>query len=368
MKDITEIQDYSRLVTEISSLIEQGRKTVVSYVNTALVATYWLIGREIVEYEQKGEERAKYGEALLENISTDLSRKFGKGWGIANLRAIRQFYVIYKDFEKRYTLCSESVLDEAQSQISPMTLIEAFNKIFPLSWSHYRLLMRLDEPFKREFYESECIKGNWSVRQLDRQIQSMLYDRTALSKRKVSVIEKAHKDRIALKPEDEIKDPYILEFLGLKDEYSESQLEEALIRHLENFLLELGAGFTFAARQKRLTIEGRHFRIDLLLYHRALRCLVAIDLKIGEFDHADAGQMNLYLNYLKDKEKLPDENDPIGLILCTDKNKTIAEYALGGMTNRIFASKYKLQLPDPEVIRLEIENERNRLLEMKIVE
>jgi predicted nuclease of restriction endonuclease-like (RecB) superfamily len=196
----------------------------------------------------------------------------------------------------------------------------------------------------------------------------MLYDRTALSKRKVSVIEKAHKNLIILKPEDEIKDPYILEFLGLKDEYSESQLEEALIIHLEKFLLELGTGFTFVARQKRITIEGRHFRIDLLLYHRALRCLVAIDLKIGEFDHADAGQMNLYLNYLKDKEKLPDENDPIGLILCTDKNKTIAEYALGGMNNRIFASKYKLQLPDPEVIRSEIENERNRLWEMKIIE
>jgi predicted nuclease of restriction endonuclease-like (RecB) superfamily len=228
--------------------------------------------------------------------------------------------------------------------------------------------MRLDEPFKREFYESECIKGNWSVRQLDRQIQSMLYERTALSKRKLAVIAKAHEKPIVLKPEDEIKDPYILEFLGLKDEYSESQLEEALIRHLEHFLLELGNGFTFVARQKRITLEGSHFRLDLLFYHRILRCLVAIDLKVGEFSHADAGQMNLYLNYLKDREKLPEENDPVGLILCTDKKKTVVEYALGGMSNRIFASKYKLQLPDPQVLKAEIEHEKQRLLEMKISE
>src|SRR4030066_924207 len=207
-------------------------------------------------------------------------------------------------------------------------------------------------------------KGNWSVRQLDRQIQSMLYDRTALSKRKVSVIEKANKNQIILKPEDEIKDPYILEFLGLKDEYSESQLEDALIKHLEHFMLELGNGFTFVERQKRITLEGSHYRLDLLLYHRVLKCLVAIDLKIGEFSHADAGQMNLYVNYLKDREKLPEENDPVGLILCADKKKTVVEYALGGMSNRIFASKYKLQLPDPEVLKVEIEHEKQRLIEM----
>jgi predicted nuclease of restriction endonuclease-like (RecB) superfamily len=227
--------------------------------------------------------------------------------------------------------------------------------------------MRLDESTKREFYESECIRGNWSVRQFDRQIQSMLYERTALSKRKLAVIDKAHEKPVILTPEDEIKDPYVLEFLGLKDEYSELQLEEALIKHLELFLLELGAGFTFVARQKRISLEGSHFRLDLLLYHRILRCLVAIDLKIGEFSHADAGQMNLYLNYLKDREKLPDENDPVGLILCSDKRQTVVEYALGGMTNKIFASKYKIQLPDPEVLKTEIERERQRLLEMNIV-
>ena len=300
------------------------------------------------------------------------------------MRAVRQFYLIYGDIEKRYTLCSESGKPDKikirrtlcselvpskilLSKLQPLS-VESFNTFFPLSWSHYRLLMRLDEPFQREFYESECITGNWSVRQLDRQIQSMLYERTALSRRKLAVIAKAHEKPILRKPEDEIKDPYILEFLGLKDEYSESQLEEALIHHLEHFLLELGNGFTFVARQKRITLEGSHYRLDLLLYHRILRCLVAIDLKIGEFTHADAGQMNLYVNYLKDKEKLSEENDPVGLILCTGKKKTVVEYALGGMNNRIFASKYKLQLPAPEVLKIEIEHEKQRLIEMKIVE
>ena len=382
MKHLSKSNKYSTLVTDLASLIDQGRRTAVRYVNTALVATYWLVGRRVVEYEQKGKERAEYGEALLKRLSGDLTKQFGKGWGEPHLRAIRQFYLIYGDIEKRYTLCSESgkpdetnirhtpCIELSPSPILPSKLqtlsVEFFNTLFPLSWSHYRLLMRLDEPFKRELYESECIRGNWSVRQLDRQIQSMLYERTALSKRKLAVIAKAHEKPIVLKPEDEIKDPYVLEFLGLKDEYSESQLEDALIRHIEHFLLELGTGFTFVARQKRINIEGSFYRLDLLLYHRVLRCLIAIDLKIGEFTHADAGQMNLYVNYLKDKEKLSDENDPVGLILCTDKKKTVVEYALGGMNNRIFASKYKLQLPNPKVLKAEIEHERQRLVEMKI--
>jgi predicted nuclease of restriction endonuclease-like (RecB) superfamily len=383
MKKSIKTQNYSTLITDLASLIEQGRKTAVRYVNTALVATYWLMGRRIVEYEQKGKERAEYGEALLNRLSGDLTKQFGKGWGEPHLRAVRQFYLIYGDIEKRYTLCSVfgkpdkiNIRYTLCGELLPSKIlhsklqtlsVESFNTLFSLSWSHYRLLMRLDEPFQREFYESECIRGNWSVRQLDRQIQSMLYERTALSRRKLAVIAKAHEKPIILKPEDEIKDPYILEFLGLKDEYSESQLEDALIHHLEHFLLELGNGFTFVSRQKRITLEGSHYRLDLLLYHRILRCLVAIDLKIGEFTHADAGQMNLYVNYLKDREKLPEENDPVGLILCTGKKKTVVEYALGGMNNRIFASKYRLQLPDPKVLKTEIEHEKQRLLEMKIV-
>lgn len=378
MKKVTKTNKYSTLVTDLASLIDKGRRTAVRHVNTALVATYWFIGRRIVEYEQKGKERAEYGEALLKHLSEDLTKQFGKGWGEPHLRAVRQFYLIYSYIENRYTLCSKPVksikTDIRRTPCSELVDVklqtlsgESFGIILPLSWSHYRLLMRLEEPFKREFYESQCVSGNWSVRQLDRQIQSMLYERTALSKRKMAVIAKSHEKPITLKPDDEIKDPYILEFLGLRDEYSESQLEEALIRHLEHFLLELGNGFTFVARQKRITLEGSHYRLDLLLYHRVLRCLVAIDLKIGEFTHADAGQMNLYVNYLKDKEKLSDENDPVGLILCTDKKKTVVEYALGGMNNRIFASKYKLQLPNPKVLKAEIEHERQRLVEMKII-
>lgn len=368
MKKITKTQNYSNLITDLTSLIEQGRKAAVRYVNTALVATYWLMGRRIVEFEQKGKVRAEYGESTLSKISEDLTKKFGKGFSFPQLKNIRQFYLTCS--EKSYTLSSQfrqSEKSQTMSSQSKDLIPKILYEKFPLSWSHYCLLMRLDEPFKREFYEVECIRGNWSVRQLDRQIQSMLYERAALSKRKLSVIAKAHEKPITLRPEDEIKDPYILEFLGLKDEYSESQLEEALIKYLEHFLLELGIGFAFVARQKRITLEGSHYRLDLLFYHRILRCLVAIDLKIGDFTHVDAGQMNLYLNYLKAKEKFPGENDPVGIILCTDKKKTVVEYALGGMSNKIFASKYRLQLPDPEVLKTEIEHERQRLLEMKIV-
>jgi hypothetical protein len=227
VKRSTKIQNYSSLITDLDSLIEQGRTAAVRYVNTALVATYWLMGRKIVEYEQKGKERAEYGKELLQKLSQDLNKRFGRGFSPDNLEAMRSFYLNYP------INISETVSrnSEITSAIYPLT------ERFTLSWSHYRLLMRLDEPFKREFYEAECIRGNWSVRQLDRQIQSMLYERTALSKRKLAVIAKAHEKPITLKPEDEIKDPYILEFLGLKDEYSESQLEEALIKHLEHFLL-----------------------------------------------------------------------------------------------------------------------------------
>ncbi len=365
-------QTYSALITDLASLIEHGRKAAVRYVNTALVATYWLIGRRIVEHEQKGEKRAEYGEELLVCLAGDLSARFGKGFSKSNLFMMRAFYLTYPERQIFQTVSGKFLpaggKDKTQKIQTVSGISETLMHKFLLSWSHYCLLMRLEEPFKREFYEAECVRGNWSIRQLDRQIQSMLYERTALSRRKLAVIAKAHGELVTLKPEDEIKDPYILEFLGLKDEYSETQLEEALIRHLERFLLELGTGFAFVARQKRITLEGRHYRLDLLLYHRILRCLVAIDLKIGEFSHADAGQMNLYVNYLKDKEKLPGENDPVGLILCTDNKKTVVEYALGGMSNRIFTSKYRLQLPAPEVLKAEIEHEKQKLIEMKVAE
>lgn len=369
MTKLADHGDYLSLISDLALLVEAGRKAAVRYVNTALTGTYWLMGKRIVEYEQKGKKRAAYGEATLQRLSEDLTQRFGKGFSLPQLKNVRLFYLTYP--EKSYTLSSQlNNVEKGQTSSSqsvapkPATPWERF----PLSWSHYSLLMRLEDPLKRDFYEAEALKGDWSIRQLDRQIQSMLYERAALSKRKLSVLAKAHREPIVLTPEDEIKDPYVLEFLGLKDEYSETQLEEALIKHLEHFLLELGTGFTFVARQKRITLEGAHYRLDLLFYHRVLKCLVAIDLKIGEFTHADAGQMNLYVNYLKDREKLPDENEPIGIILCTDKRQTVVEYALGGLSNRIFASKYRLQLPDPELLKTEIEHEKQRLLEMKITE
>ncbi len=294
MKKVTKTHNYSTLITDLANLIEQGRKATVRSVNTVLVAIYWLIGRKIVEYEQKGKGRAEYGETLLKKLSVDLTKRLDRGFGYVNLNLMRQLYLTCPPQKILQILSEESSKTKKKQTLSAelLTILQipseeshialksqTLSAKFPLSWSHYCLLFRIDESFERDFYEAECIRGNLSVRQLDRQIQSMLYERTALSKRKLAVIAKAHEKPIILKPEDEIKGPYILEFLGLKDEYSESQLEEALISHLEHFLLELGNGFTFVARQKRITLEGSHYRLDLLLYHRVSRCLVAIDLK-----------------------------------------------------------------------------------------
>ena len=350
--------NYNNFIKELAAVIDAGRHTAVRYVNVALVATYWSIGRRMVEYEQAGKQRAEYGQELLKRISKDLTIKFGRGFSPDNLEAMRRFYSVYK--------ISETPSRKLEPQDTDF--ITGYAARFKLSWSHYRLLIGVEEPEKRAFYETACKEGNWSVRQLDRQIHSLLYDRTALSKRKKAVIAKAQEKSIVPKPEDEIKDPYILEFLNLKDEYSESELEEALIKHLEHFLLELGTGFTFVARQKRITLEDTHYRLDLLFYHRVLKCLVAIDLKLDKFTHADAGQMNLYLNYLKDREKLAGENDPVGIILCTGKKETVVKYALGGMSNQIFTSRYKLQLPDPKTLEAELEHEKQRLLEYKIIQ
>lgn len=242
-----------------------------------------------------------------------------------------------------------------------LKILQTVSGEFLLSWSHYVRLMVLDEPEKREFYEEEARRAGWPVRQLDRQINSMLYERVALSRKKGELLRKAEQKPDLVTAGEEIKDPYILEFLGLPEPYSEKDLESALIRHLTDFLLELGYGFTFVARQKRLQVGSESYYIDLLFYHRYLRCLVVIDLKIGKFTHADVGQMNLYLNYLSEKETLKGENPPIGLILCAEKDEAVAQYALGGLNNKMFASRYKLQLPDPDILKREIDAERRRL-------
>lgn len=233
--------------------------------------------------------------------------------------------------------------------------------IFPLSWSHYVRLLALDDSYKRDFYEEEARRAGWSVRQLDRQINAVLYERFALSRKEGEILEQAEQSQTPITPEEEIKDPYILEFLGLPEPHSEKDLESALIQHLADFLLELGYGFTFVARQKRLQVGSESYYLDLLLYHRRLRCLVVIDLKVGKFTHADAGQMNLYLNYLRENETLEEEEPPIGLILCTEKDEAVVHYALGGLSNHVFASRYQLQLPAPEILQREIEAERRRL-------
>lgn len=365
MKHAAPDHGYSDLIRNLTALIEDGRRTAVRAVNTALVLTCWRMGQRIVEYEQEGKKRADYGEAILRRVSEELTKRFGRGFSLAQLKSMRRFYLLYS--EKGYTLSSQL----PENSIEHVSISHQKSKVTPgpnlrLSWSHYRLLISIDDSFQREFYEAESLRGNWSVRQLDRQIQSMLYERTALSKRKLAVIAHANEKPIALTPENEIKDPYVLEFLGLKDEYSETDLEAALIQHLERFLLEFGTGLTFVARQKRISLENSHFRLDLLFYHRGLRCLVAIELKTRKFAPGDAGQMNLYLNYLKDREMLPGENDPIGIILCSAREQTVVEYALGGLSSRVFAARYRLQLPDPATLSAEVERERKRLSEMLV--
>jgi predicted nuclease of restriction endonuclease-like (RecB) superfamily len=297
------ITGYDAILSDISGLLESARRASARTVNAIIAATYWEIGRRIVNVEQAG-SRSKadyYGEQIIERLAKDLSAQFGRGFGRRNLFQMRAFYLAYPK------------IVQTPSALSPNA-----STSFPLPWSHYVRLLSIDDLDAREFYETEALRGGWSVRQLDRQINSMFYHRTALSRNKAAMLTKG----VKTKPEDrmtaeeEIKDPYILEFLALKDEYSESQLEEALIRHLESFLLELGGDFTFVGRQKRLRIGDHWFRVDLLFFHRRLRCLVIIDLKLGEFTHADAGQMHMYLNYAREHWTNPDENPPVGLTAC----------------------------------------------------
>jgi predicted nuclease of restriction endonuclease-like (RecB) superfamily len=368
--------DYGNLLRKITSLLEMARRAAARSVNTILTATYWEMGRRIVEFEQHGARRAEYGKRLLERLSKDLSSQFGKGFGYSNLNLIRQFYLTYsKRIRNLQTASGEFAGGEksrvASALLPPATgkkeigvrILQTVSGEFPLSWSHYVRIMGLDELEKREFYEEEAHRAGWSVRQLDRQINSMLYERVALSRKKGELLRRAEQRPDVVTAGEEIKDPYVLEFLGLPEPYSEKDLESALIRHLADFLLELGYGFTFVARQKRLQIGSESYYIDLLFYHRHLRCLVVIDLKIGKFTHADVGQMNLYLNYLRDNATLEGENPPIGLILCAEKDEAVAQYALGGLNNKMFASRYKLQLPDPKILKREIEAERRRLEE-----
>ena len=320
---------------QIKRILSEARNKVYQTANFAMVEAYWNIGKSIVE-QQGGEEKAEYGVRLIAELSKQMSTDFGKGFTVANLKNMRQFYLT---FPKSYALRSE------------------------LSWTHYRLLMRVENKNARRFYIEEAIKSNWSTRQLERQINSFFYERLLSSQNKEKVSEEIQKLESAKVPEDIIRDPYVLEFLGLnpKDDFYESDLEEALITHLQKFLLELGRGFSFVARQKRITFDGRHFRIDLVFYNYILKCFVLIDLKIGDFTHHDLGQMQMYVHYYERELMNKGDNPPIGIVLCADKSESIVKYTLPENETQIFASKYKLYLPSEEELSQELQREYRAL-------
>ena len=321
----------THFVDNVRTLIIQAQQSLVRQVNSAMVFTYFELGKQIVEQEQKGKEQADYGTFLLVELSKKLTVEFGKGYSKRNLELMRKFYLSYKI---------------AKTPFSQL-----------LSWSHYLLLMRIDNQEERSFYEIETEKNNWSFRELNRQINSGLFNRLQLSKDKNEVRKLASKGQIIEKPADLIKDPYVLEFLQLPDapEYSENQLEQAIIDRLEHFLLELGKGFTFVGRQVRFTFEEEHFRVDLVFYNRLLRCFVLIDLKIGKLKHQDLGQMQMYVNFYDRFVKTADELPTIGIILCKDKKDTMVEITLPKDNTQIFASKYMLYLPKEEELKKIIE-------------
>jgi len=319
---------------EIHDLLHKARQNIISNVNSTMTKTYFLIGKRIVEEEQNGNKRAEYGKNLIKMLSEKLTKEFGKGFSETNLEQMRKFFKVYG---------------------IPQTLSEEFQ--FNLSWSHYLILMRIENINTRNFYEIEAFENNWSLRELKRQVNSSLYERLVLSKDKEKVKELAVKGQIIEKAQDVIKDPYILEFLGLdeKSDYSENKLETEIINKLEMFLLELGKGFTFVGRQVRFTFDERHFRVDLVFYNRLLKCFVLIDLKIGEVTHQDLGQMQMYVNYYDRYVKLPDENDTIGIIICKNKNDTLVKLTLPKDNNQIFASRYTTILPSLDEFKKIIE-------------
>lgn len=324
-KEIVSKNIYSR----IHHIIENARGNIMRAVNSEMVQAYWLIGKEIVEEEQKGKGRAEYGKKLLENLAVNLKADFGEGFDDSNLRYIRKFYLVYP------------IRDAVRHE---------------LTWTHYRILMRIDNSKARSFYEIETIKNNWSSRELERQKGSFLFERLALSKDKKGVMKLAQKGQEFNAYEDMIKDPYVLEFTGLSPDTKlyESNLEQALIENLSKFLLELGRGFTFVARQKRISLDGDHFYIDLVFYHAILKCYVLIDLKVGKLTHQDLGQLQMYVNYYDHEIKNKDDNQTIGLLLCEHKKDAVVRYTLSQKNKQIFASRYKLYLPSEEELKKEL--------------
>jgi predicted nuclease of restriction endonuclease-like (RecB) superfamily len=363
VKTSSALVGYDDVLGELMSLIESARRAAARSVNAVMTATYFLVGRAVVEQEQHGAKRAAYGEELLERLGSDLSARFGRGFSRQNLQSMRLFYDAYRE-DIRQTLSGKSGGLKNRQTVSGESELARLAARFPLPWSHYVLLLGARSAEARSFYETEALRGGWSVRQLRRQLGTLFYERTAMSRNKVAMLDKGghQKPGEALTPEEELKDPLVLEFLGLKDEYSESDLEQALILRLEHFLLELGGDFAFIGRQRRLRVGDAWYSVDLLFFHRTLRCLVIIDLKLGVLTHADAGQMHLYLNYAREHWTHPGENPPVGLILCTKKNAAVAKYALEGLRNKVLAAEYRTTLPEEKVLVKELVDAR-RVLE-----
>lgn len=328
-----ELADYSAIITEIKRIVHGARQSSYAAVNAAMLKAYFEIGKKIVEQEQMGKMRASYGAGLLEAISRGLSAEFGGGFDPSNLRRMRKFYLTYGKWET----------------VSPK-----------LAWSHYCELIKIADETKRRYFEKYAIGENLSVRDLKRQVYSLHYERLLMSRDKNALVEYERKGNLPGRPEEMIKDPYVLEFLGLEEKsaYTEKELETRILDKLQKFLLELGHGFSFVARQKRFTIDNDHFYIDLLFYNICLKCYVIIELKTSKFRHEDVGQMNFYLNYAKKELNTEGDKEPIGIILCTEKDSVQVEYATEGISKSLFVSKYQLYLPAKE----ELENEVRKLL------
>ena len=327
----------------IADVLKNARKKAKTAINLTMVYAYFEIGQIIVEEEQNGKTRAAYGKQILQELSEYLTAQFGKGFSVGNLKNIRQFYRVY---------AHDQIGETVFSQFENLPAIETGRRFY-LSWSHYLKLMRIDNADERHFYEIEAVKNGWSLSELKRQYNSALYERLALSRDKNKVYALALEGQTLVTSADVVKDPYVLEFLGLQElpEYSESEMESRIIDHLQQFLLELGKGFAFVGRQVRFTFDEEHFRIDLVFYNRLLRCFVLFDLKIGELKHQDIGQMQMYVNYYDRKVKLEDENPTIGIILCKDKNNAVVEMTLPKDNSQIFASKYQTVLPSKEELQ-----------------
>jgi predicted nuclease of restriction endonuclease-like (RecB) superfamily len=353
----------------ICDILTAARTGVARTVNTAQVLSNWLIGREIVEAEQQGKYRADYGENLLKNLAQQLKQDFGAGYSYSNLKYIRQFYLVFPQL-----LAAEEIGHAVRDQsLSGSNLAGLSNpnpswqpgQLHPnLSWTHYRTLMRVEQPEARAFYEIEALKNNWSARELERQINSFLFERLAKSIDKEGLIQLATQGQIIQQPTDVFKDPVVIEFLGLPESprLTESDLETALIGNLQAFLLELGKGFAFVNRQERITLDGDHFYIDLVFYHTILKCYILIDLKVGKLTHGDLGQLQLYVNYYDQERCVVDDNPTLGLILCSDKNDAVVKYTLGPeQHHKIFASRYKLHLPTEAELKAELRREVSQL-------